>query len=145
MLKNSTTAKLFLTGTLMALVLSACNVSTANIGSLTTSKDANATTPSTTFGTQDTIYAVASADNVPSPVTMKWRTYTEKVEGQTDNAPIETFDASFDLAADGTSTYNLSPPPAGWPPGVYKLEVTMLLEGGKQQDQKSVSITVAGN
>jgi hypothetical protein len=138
------TTKLFFGGA-VALLLAACNVSTANIGSLGTSKDAEGTTPSTTFGPGDTIYASATADNVPSPVTLKWRTYTEKVPGQTDNAPIENFDASFDLADDGSSTYNLTPPPAGWPPGLYKIEVTMFLQDGKQQDQKSVSVTVNPN
>lgn len=128
---------------LAVLVLAACSVSTAKIGSLKLSKDAEGKSETVTFARQDTIFATAAVTNVPSKVTLKWQFITEKVEGQTDNAAIPQFDKSFDFPSDGTSTYNLSPPPDGWPVGKYRIEAVMYNEAGEKKDQKAMSFTVA--
>ena len=127
----------------MAMTMAACSVSTANIGSLTTSKE-KAGAASSVFAAGEAVHALATANNIPSKVVMKWRLYTVKVEGMTDNTAIPEADMSVDLAADGSTNYLLTPPASGFPPGTYKIEVTMIDGDGKQQDQKAATITING-
>jgi hypothetical protein len=131
----------------LALVLmgaSACSFTTANISSLKFSKDKEGKTEATTFAPGDTIYAIATVSNVPSKVTLKFRLLTEDVEGQPKNAPIPNFETSIELPSSGFGTFTLTPPPAGWPAGKYKVEIAMLIESGEQKDQEAASFTVAG-
>ena len=97
----------------------------------------------TTFAPNDIIYARAGVSNVPSKVKLKWRLFTEKVEGQPENAPVPQFDTSVELERDGTGTYTLTPGQRGWPPGTYRIDVAMLIESGEQKDQESIKFTVA--
>jgi hypothetical protein len=126
--------------------LAACNfsVSTSNISSLKLAKDKDISAETSTFGPHDTIFARGTVSNVSGKVTLKWRLITVKVEGQPDNAPVTNLDKSFDLAGDGESTYDLSAPTAGWPPGQYKIELHMLVESGDEKDQKSAAFTITG-
>src|SRR3954465_11179480 len=133
---------LFAGAVLLLAVASACSFTTANIRSLKLAKDKEGTTEAATFGPQETIYARAIVANVPSKVTVKLRFFTEKVEGQPENAPVTAFDKSFDLPTDGEVTYFVSPPPAGWPPGKYRIEASMFVESGEQKDQKTATFTV---
>lgn len=135
--------KLALSLGLMLMVASACSFTTANISSLKLYKDKDGNTEATTFAPGDNIYAMAVVSNVPSKVTLKFRLITEKVEGQPENKHIPQFDLSLDIPNDGTGTYTLSPPPAGWPTGKYRIEVGMLIESGEQKDQESTTFTVA--
>lgn len=128
---------------LMLAVASACSFTTANISSLKLSKDKEGTTETTDFAPSDSIYAKATVSNVPSKVTLKFRVITEDVEGQPKNAPVPNFDKSFDVPSDGYVTYSLTPPPAGWPAGKYKIDVAMLIESGEQKDQETASFTVS--
>jgi hypothetical protein len=130
--------------TLAIAVMSACNFTTAHISSLTLSKDAEGTKETNSFGLRDTIYARATVSNVPSKVVLKWRLITEKVEGQPENGAIEALDRSYDLPSDGESTYHLSAPDAGWPPGKYRIEIGMFVEGGEQKDHKAAAFTISG-
>ena len=145
---NTITNKRLVTGwlgaSLLALMLSACEfeVSTSSIGNITASKEKNGGPQSTTFDVMDKIYVTAVTKNVSKGTQIKWRTYTMKVDGQTENSPITNFDNTTALPGSGTADYNLTPTANGWPSGTYKIEATMLLEGGKQQDQKSIEITV---
>lgn len=127
---------------LAAILLPACSVSTAHIGSLQVAKDKNMSTPSTSFGVHDPVYAKASADNLPSKVSMHWQLIAEKVDGQKPNTAIPQLDKSYDLDSDGTATYDLTPPDAGWPTGTYKIVVTMV-DNGTTRDTKSAEFTVA--
>jgi hypothetical protein len=131
-----------LVGALVALALVACSASTAHIGSLKVGKDKDVATETATFGAHDTIYAVASADNLPNAVTMKWQLVAVNVKGQQPNAAIPSLDMSKDLTTqDNSATYTLTPPPAGWPAGDYKIVVTMM-DNGTQRDQKSATFSV---
>jgi hypothetical protein len=115
----------------MMLILAAasgCSFTTANISSLKLSKSEDGSNETTTFAPGDMIYAKANVSNVPSKITLKWQLFTEKVEGQPEN---------------GTGTYTLTPSPRGWPPGNYRIDVSMLIESGEQKDQKSIKFTVA--
>jgi|SRR5215213_7254817 len=116
---------------------------TANISSLKFSKDKEGKVETNTFAPGDTIYATATVSNVPSKVTLKFRLFTEKVEGQAENAPVPNFDTSLDLPADGYGYFTLTPPPAGWPAGRYRVEVAMLTESGEQKDQETGTFTVS--
>jgi hypothetical protein len=130
----------------MALILtivSACSFTTANIRSLKLSKDKGGATETNTFAPGDSIYAFATVANVPSKVTLKFRLFTEDVEGQPKNAPVPNFDISVDLPSDGVGTYSLTPPPAGWPVGKYRVEAAMLIESGEQKDQEATTFTVS--
>ncbi|HEX8922670.1 MAG TPA: hypothetical protein VF766_14440 [Pyrinomonadaceae bacterium] len=127
---------------LLLSVASACSFTTANISSLKLSKDKEGTTETTSFAPGDTIYAKATVSNVPSKVTLKFRVFTEDVVGQPKNATVPNFDKSFEIPSDGYVDYYLTPPPAGWPAGKYRIDVAMLIESGEQKDQKAVSYTV---
>lgn len=129
---------------IILITANACSFTTANISSLKLSQDKEGKTEASSFGPHDTVYARAVVSNVPSKVTVKLRFITEKVEGQTENAPVPQFDKSFDLPRDGEVTYFVSPPPAGWPAGKYRIEASMFIESGEQKDQKTASFDVSG-
>ena len=129
---------------LFGLALAACSASTAHIGSLQTGKDQDVSTAVSTFDPHDTVYAKGDAANVPSAVTLKWQLVAENVKGQPPNAAQPNDDVSKDFSSDGTSTYTLTPPPNGWPPGTYKIVLTMI-DDGKQRDQKTTEFTVPGS
>lgn len=122
---------------------SACSFTTANISSLKVSKDKEGTAETNTFAPGDPVYARATVSNVPSKVTLKFRLFTEKVEGQPENSPVSQFDVSIDMPRDGVGTYSLTPPPRGWPVGKYRIEAAMLIESGEQKDQEAITFTVA--
>src|SRR5687767_4813607 len=122
---------------------SACSFTTANISSLKLSKDKEGATETNGFAPNDAIYARATVSNVPSKVTLKFRLFTEDVEGQQANAPVTQFDTSIEMPRSGVGTYSLTPPTRGWPPGKYRIEVAMLIESGEQKDQETVTFTVA--
>jgi hypothetical protein len=128
---------------LIFMASSACSFTTANISGIRLSKDKEGTSLSNTFAPGDTIYARVTVSNVPSKVTLKLQFITEDVEGQTKNAPVPSFDKSFDLPSDGYVDYYVSPPPQGWPAGKYRIEAAMLIESGEQKDQKATTFTVA--
>ncbi len=121
-----------------------CNFTTANISGFVVSKDKDGMQTADKFNPHETIYAKATLSNVPSKITVKWRVIAVKVEGEKDNSPIPDLDRSFDLPSDGTSSYQLSPPENGIPPGTYKIEAHMFTESGEEKDQKSAMVTVAG-
>ena len=134
----------WLGASLLAFMLSACEfeVSTSSISGITASQEKNGGPQSTTFDVMDKIYVTAVTKNVSKGTQIKWRTYTMKVDGQTENSPITNFDNTTALPGSGTADYNLTPSGKGFRPGTYQIEATMLLEGGKQQDQKSIEIPV---
>ena len=131
-------------GALLVIALgSACSFTTANISGLKLSKDKEGTNETNSFAPGDPIYARATVSNVPSKVTLKFRLFTENVEGQQQNAPVSQFDTSIEMPRSGIGTYSLTPPPRGWPVGKYRIEVAMLIESGEQKDHKAVTFTVA--
>src|SRR5665213_867587 len=129
MIQSHSKAKHFLAAAVLMLFVAACNASTAHISSLTTGKDKALSAEASSFGTTDTIYAQAHAANLSNKVTMQWSVVAEKVAGQQPNTPIAALNLNNDLASDGDSTYTLAPPTSGWPPGTYKITVTMMDNG----------------
>jgi hypothetical protein len=134
---------LIIGATLLLAVASACSFTTANIRSLKLSKDKDGNSETGTFAPGDTIYALATVSNVPSKVTVRFRLITEDVAGQPKDTPVSKFDTNIEMPSDGTGTYTLTPPNAGWPPGKYRIEAAMMIESGEQKDQKSASFTVS--
>ena len=130
-------------GVLLATAL-ACNfsASTANISSLKISKDKAASTETSSFAANDTIYAVAVISNAPDKLKAKGILSAVQVEG-VDAGPLPGAETTLDLPGSATATFTFTPPPTGWPPGRYKVEVLMLNEGGEQKDQKSATFTVS--
>jgi hypothetical protein len=129
------------------LLLTACSVSftTSHLSSLIVSKEKDSSIEASTFGPHDTVYAKGVVSNVSGKVTLQWHLIAEKVVGQPDNFAIADLDKSFELAGDGNSSYNLSPPDAGWPAGKYRIELHMLVESGEDKDMKSSVYTVTGD
>ena len=123
-----------------AFALAACNASTAHIGGIQLGKDKAVSSPTTSFGEHDAVYAKADASNLPNKVTMQWQLVAVNVKGEKPNTAIPSLNESVDLDSDGTSNYNLTPPPSGWPDGTYKITVTMM-DNGTQRDQKSIEFT----
>ena len=128
--------------TLMLAVSSACSFTTANISSVKLSKDKDGASQTDTFAPNDSIYTFATVSNVPSKVTLKFRLFTESVEGQPENAPVPKFDVSIDFPKDGVGTYSLLPPTAGWPAGKYRIEIGMHVESGEEKDHETARFTV---
>jgi len=130
-------------GTMLLVIgASTCSFTTANISSLKLSKNEDGSAETNSFAPKDIIYARAAVSNVPSKVSLKWRLFTEKVEGQPENSPVPQFDTTVHLERDGTGIYTLTPGTKGWPPGKYRIEVAMLVESGEQKDQESATFTV---
>jgi len=124
-------------GLLIALAV-ACkfSASTANISSLKLSKDKAASTEASTFAPNDTVYAVATISNAPGKVKVKGHLIPE-------DDPSNGPETTIDLSGSGTATFTFTPPPKGFPAGKYKIEVTLMDEGGEQKDQKSENFTVS--
>jgi hypothetical protein len=130
-------------GVLAAFAL-ACNFSatTANISSLKLSKQKDAAAETSGFAAADTVYAVAVISNAPDKLKAVGRLSAEQVEG-IDAGPIPGAETTLELPGSATATFTFTPPPGGWPPGRYKVDVLMLNESGEQKDQKSATFTVS--
>ncbi|HEY0375952.1 MAG TPA: hypothetical protein VGC87_03255 [Pyrinomonadaceae bacterium] len=130
--------------TLSLLFVAGCKVSctTANISSLTLSKDKEGNVQTKEFTPADTVYARATVSNSGSKVTLKFNLVAEKVEGTPENAPVADADMSIDLESSGSGLYHVRPT-NGWPPGRYRIEVAMMYSG-EQKDKKSDTFTVTG-
>ena len=129
------------TGLLLAVVL-ACNVSTVNLSSLKISKDKTASSETSSFGPNDTVYAVGTVANAPGKVKVKGLLAFEDVEGQK-QGPIPGLEKTLDLEGSGTATYTFTPPPDGWPKGKYKIDVILLDDAGAEKDKKSGTFSVS--
>src|ERR1043165_2524911 len=131
--------------TLLLLSVAGCKVSctTANVSSLKLSKDKEGNVQTKEFAPGDTVYATATVSNNASNVTLKFRLFTEKVEGKPDNAPVDGSEVSLDVPGSNYATYHVTIPQSGFPPGRYRVEVVMLYNG-EQKDKKSDTFTVTG-
>lgn len=123
-------------------VVLACNASTANLSSLKIGKDKAVSSESSSFGPNDTVYAVGTVSNAPGKVKVKGLLAFEDVEGQK-QGPIPGLEKTLDLEGSGTATYTFTPPPDGWPKGKYKVEVILMDDSGAQKDQKSATFSVS--
>jgi hypothetical protein len=131
--------------TLLLSAVAGCKVSctTANISSLTFSKDKEGNVQTKEFAPTDTVFAKATVSNSGSKVTLKFSLFAEKAEGLAENTHVTEADFSIDLPGSGYGLYHVSPPPRGWPAGRYRIEVVMLYNG-EQKDKKADTFTVSG-
>ena len=127
---------------LLLVVILACSMSTANLSSLKVSKDKAGSSETSTFGPNDTVYVVGTVSNAPGKVKVKGLLAFDDVAGQ-QPGPIPGLEKTLDLEGSGTATYTFTPPPAGWPKGKYKVEVTLMDDSGAQKDQKSATFTIS--
>ena len=131
-MKNlSVRSRLSLAGAALLLtLLTACSVTTAHLSSFKLGKDKEVTSEASKFAPNEEVWAKTEVSNVPSKVTLKFGLILVKVEGQPENLRNPGTDYSLDMAASGTGTYHLTPPPAGWPKGTYRVEVAMVTDSG---------------
>ena len=127
---------------LLLVVILACSMSTANLSSLKVSKDKAGSSETSAFGPNDTVYVVGTVSNAPGKVKVKGLLAFDDVAGQ-QPGPIPGLEKTLDLEGSGTATYTFTPPPAGWPKGKYKVEVTLMDDSGAQKDQKSATFTIS--
>jgi len=113
-----------------------CNVSTANLSSLKTSKDKDGKEETSSYKIGDVIYAKAIVSNNPGKVKVKLSLADPK--GET----LKGSEVSLDIDGDGSANYNL-PTGEALPAGSYKLTADMLNEAGEKKDSKSATITLA--
>ncbi len=141
---RKSTLNLIVASAVLLMVTLACNfsASTANISSVKIGKDRNVNQETTNFEGSDPIYVAATISNAPGKVKVKGQMIVESAEGLT-AGPLPGLEKTLDLEGSGTATYSFTPPPAGWPKGKYKVEVTMMDDSGAQKDQKSVSFSVS--
>lgn len=130
-------------GALFALAL-ACNMSTANLSSLKTSKDKEGKQESTAFKAGDTIYGNAVVANSMSKVTVKYKLVADDVPGMKKGDTVKGSEVSIDLPSSGTANYSL-PIPSGAPSGKFTLVADMHDEAGERKDGKTVNITIEGS
>lgn len=131
---------LYCLGLLMILAV-ACKETPTSITSVKMGKDKDATTETSTYAPGDTLYAVAAISS-PGKIKVTGRPIVDEVEGQT-KGPITSLEKTLDLAGSDTTTFTLTPPPAGWPKGKYSFEVVITDDAGAQKDKKSVNFTVS--
>ena len=131
--------------TLLSLIAAfsfACSFSTAHLSSLKTGKDRAVSQETSTFGPNDTVFAVATVSNAPGKTKVKGQLAIEDVAGQ-QAGPVPGLEKTLELDGSGTATFSFTPPPDGWPKGKYKIETVMMNEQGEQKDQKSASFSVS--
>ena len=131
--------------TLLSLIAAfsfACSFSTAHLSSLKTGKDRTMSQETSTFGPNDTVFAVATVSNAPGKTKVKGQLAIEDVAGQ-QAGPVPGLEKTLELDGSGTATFSFTPPPDGWPKGKYKIETVMMNEQGEQKDQKSASFSVS--
>jgi hypothetical protein len=135
-MKKSLTFSIVSIFALFILFAMGCNVSTANLSSLKTSKDKDGKEETTSYKVGDTIYAKAAVSNNPGKVKVKISLADPK--GET----LKGSEVNVDLDGDGAASYSL-PTGEGMPAGSYKLTADMINEAGEKKDTKSATITIA--
>ena len=113
-----------------------CNVSTANLSSLKTSKDKAGTEEATSFKAGDTIYGKALVANNPGKV--KVNLHLADAKGET----LKGSEVSVDIDGDGSANYSL-PTSEEMPAGSYKLTADMINDSGEKKDSKTASFTIS--
>ena len=139
---RKSTVNLAVCSALLLVVVLACSMSTANLSSLKVGKDKAVTSETSTFGPNDTIYAIGTVSNAPGKVKVKGQIAFDDVAGQQPGL-VPGAETTVELPGSGTAIYTFTPPPNGWPKGKYKVEVTMMDDSGTQKDQKTASFTVS--
>lgn len=119
----------------------ACNFSTANLDSLKVGKNADVTSPNSSFAAGDTVYAVASVANNPGKVKVKMYIQVENMKGVAPGTVIENSVVDLDMEGDALAKYHYQTisSTAG---GTFKIVAEMYSENGEKKDSKSETFTV---
>jgi hypothetical protein len=130
-------------GMVLAVVL-ACSATTANISSLKISSDEAGKTEAKSFKPGDKVYAIANISNNGGKVQAKFRVLYDDVAGQKAGELVQGAEKTLDIDGSRPAVFWITLPPAGFDNGRYKVEVSMLTEGGEQKDQKTATFDIAG-
>lgn len=140
-MKNSSLFSLASVFAVLILVSLACNFSTANLSSLTTSKDKNGNNETSAFEAGDTLYAKAQVSNNPGKVKVKLYLVADNVKKLKAGETLKGSEVTLDIEGDQSANYSV-PVSAGFPPGTYKLNAEMMNESGEKKDSKSTTVTI---
>ena len=124
---------------LLAVIISACSFTTANISSFNLGKNDTATPPTTTFDVGEKVYAVTVVSNAMGKHKVKFKVTFENVQGKSKGETAGSKD--FDLDGSGTVNFFFSSPL----PGEYKIEAALVDENGKEIEKKSGTATLKGS
>lgn len=119
----------------------AFSFTTARIAGLRLTSDAAGTTEAHAFGARDTIYSQSGVKHNAGKARLEFHLIAQNVEGQQPDTAVPSLDWSYDFDGNGTATYNLFPPTAGWPRGTYNVVVDLVADG-KKHHQKTAAFTV---
>jgi hypothetical protein len=119
------------------LMLSGCEVSTANMSGLKTATDKEGKSATSTFKPGDTFYGIATIAN--NPGTVKVKTYWTDPKGSV----IKSTESTTEVQGDGNATFSI-PINEAMPPGEYKITAEMLNSSGEKKDSKTANFTLAG-
>lgn len=126
---------------LLVFVAIGCNMSTANLSSLKTSKDKEGTSETTTFKSGDTLYGKAQVSNNPDKVKVKFYLVAEDVKELSKGETLKGSDVSVEIPGDGVANYSV-PVSEGFPAGKYMLHADMMNEAGEKKDSKTTTVTI---
>ncbi len=114
------------------LILSGCEVSTANLSSLKTATDKEGKSATSKFKAEDTFYGIATVSN--NPGTVKVKMYLSDASG-----PIKATEVTTEIKGDGNAVFNMPASQAN--PGEHKITAEMLNEAGEKKDTKTASFS----
>lgn len=140
-MKNLKTISIASTFALLFFILQGCNFSTANLSSLTTSKDKAGKESSSSFKSGDTLFGQAVVSNNPGKVKVKLYLVAEDAKGLTKGETLKGSEVSVDLDGDGTASYSV-PVTEGFPAGNYQLNADMINDAGEKKDSKTAKVTI---
>lgn len=123
----------------MAIAVTACSFSTANISSFKIAKDKEAKQESTTFKGGETLYGKAVVSNA-GKVAVKFYLVADDVPGTKKGDIVPGSEVKVDLPSSGTADFNATFPPA-WS-GKFTLVAELLNDSGEKKESKSLSFTV---
>lgn len=119
------------------LMLSGCNVSTANMSGLKTATDREGKSEASKFKPGDTFYGVATISNNPGDVKVKM--YLSDPKG----TAIKSTEITADVKGDGNAILSM-PVNEGMPAGEYKVTAEMINEAGEKKDSKTANFSLTG-
>src|ERR1051325_5725418 len=106
---RKSTVNLMICSALLLGAVVACSFSTANLSSLKVGKDKTVSSEASTFGPNDTVYAVGTVSNAPGKVKVKGLLAFDDVEGQKPG-PSPGLEKTLDRDGTGTATYTFTSP-----------------------------------
>ena len=118
----------------------ACNMSTANLSSLKTSKEKDGP-ETTTYKAGDTIYANAAVSNNGGKVSVKLYMTAEEAQGLKKGDVIPNSEVKLDLDGDGVAKYSFPTSPTA-KSAKLNMIAEMYNDAGEKKDSKTVTITV---